>query len=50
MAGSIDLFQSMGTLTPENVKLKWNLIWDIIELDQKDVNVTLNGNEINLPK
>ena len=50
MAGSIYLFKIMGTLTPENVKLKWNLIWDIIELDWKEVNVTLNGNKINLPK
>ena len=50
MAGSIHLFKIMGTLTPENVKLKWNLIWNMIELDWKEVNMTLNGNKINLPK
>ena len=40
----------MGTLTPENVILKRNIIWDVIELDWKEVNMTLNGNRINLPK
>ena len=44
------LFKIMGMLTPENVKLKWNLIGDVIELDWKEVNMTLNGNNINLPK
>ena len=29
MAGSIHLFKITGTLFPENVKLKGNLIWDI---------------------
>ena len=47
---SIHLFNIMGTLTPENVKLKQNIIWDILELDWKEVNVILNGNNINLPK
>ena len=50
MAGSIHLFKITGMLTPENVKVKWNLIWDVIELDRKEVNMTLNGNNINLPK
>ena len=49
MAGSIHLFKITGTLTPENVKLKQNILWDIRELDWKEVNVTLNGNKINLP-
>ena len=35
MAGSIHLFKITGTLTPENVKLKINIFWDIIELDWK---------------
>ena len=34
------------TLTPEDVKLKWNLIWDIIEIDWKGVGVTLNGKKL----
>ena len=50
MAGSIHLFKITGKLTPENVKLKRNKIWDIMEIDWKKVNVTLNGNKINLPK
>ena len=50
MARSMHLFTIMGMLTPENVKLKRNIFWDIIELDWKEVNVTLNGNKINLPK
>ena len=50
MAGSIHLFKIMGMLTPENVKLKKNLIWDAIELDWKEVNMILNGNNINIPK
>ena len=48
-AGSIHLFKITGKLTPEHIKLKRNILWDIIELDWKDVNMTLNGNEINLP-
>ena len=50
MAGSIHLLKITGMLTPENVKLKRNIFWDVIELDWKEVNVTLNGNKINLPK
>ena len=33
----------------EDVKFKRNCIWDIIEIDWKNVNMTLNGNNINLP-
>ena len=50
MTGSIHLFKITGTLTYENVKLKRNTIWDIIEIDWKEVQVTLNGNKINFPK
>ena len=49
MAGSIHLFKITGTLTPENVKLEKNT-FDTIELDWKEVNMTLNGNKTNLPK
>ena len=48
--GSIHLFKVAGTLLPEKVKAKWNYIGDIIEIDWKKVNVTFNGNKINLPK
>ena len=47
MVGSIYLFKITGTLVPENVKLKQNFIWDIIEIDWKEVNVTLNKNKVN---
>ena len=50
MAGSIHLFKITGALTSEDVKLTRNRIWDIMEIDWKEVNVTLNGNKINLPK
>ena len=49
MAGGIHLFKFTGMLTPENVKLKRNILLDVKELDWKEVNVTLNGNKINLP-
>ena len=44
MAGSIHLFKITGTLTQENVKLKRNILCNITELDQKEVNMTLNEN------
>ena len=31
------------------MKLKTNILWDIIELDWKEVNMTLNRNKINFP-
>ena len=48
-AGNIHLFKITGKLPPENVKLKRNILRDVIELDWMDVNMTLNGNKINLP-
>ena len=47
--GNIYLFKMIGTLTPEHFKLKGNILWDVTELDWKEVNMTLNGNKINLP-
>ena len=46
---SIHLFKIIDTLKPENIKLNQNYIWDILEIDWKEVNVTFNVNEINLP-
>ena len=46
--GSMHLFKITGTLTPENVKLKTNILLEIIKLDWKEVSMTLNGNKINL--
>ena len=44
---SIHLFRIRGRLTSENVRFKKNWIWDILEIDWKDISSTLNGNEIN---
>ena len=43
--GSIHLFRQ---LLPEHVKLNKHILWDIIEIDWKEVNMTLNGNKIKL--
>ena len=50
VAGSIQLFRIKGRLNPENVKLKKNWIWDVLEIDWSDVSITLNDNKINLPR
>ena len=48
-AGSIHLFKILGMLNSENIKWNKNYIWDILEIDWKEVNVTFNDNKINLP-
>ena len=32
------------------MKLKKNWIWDVLEIDWSDISITLNDNEINLPR
>ena len=32
------------------MKLKKNWIWDVLEIDWSNVSITLNDNEINLPR
>ena len=49
-AGSIHLFKIEGMLNSENIKLNQNYIWDTLEIDWKEVNVTFNGNKVNLPR
>ena len=49
VAGSIHLFKLVGKITPGSAILKRNWIWDILEIDWKEVSMTLNGNNINLP-
>ena len=49
VARSIHLFRIWGWLNPENVRLKKNWIWDVLEIDWSDVSKTLNDNEIDLP-
>ena len=48
--GSIYLFKIRGTLKPEDIKLNKNYIWDTMEIDWKEVTVTVNDNKINLPR
>ena len=50
VAGSIHLFRIKGRLNPENVKLKKNWTWDVLEIDWSDISITLNDNKINLPR
>ena len=46
---SIHLFRIRGRLSPENVKLKKNWIWDVLEIDWSNISITLNDNKIDLP-
>ena len=47
--GSIHLFKLRGSLTIEHVRFKRNWIWDILEIDWRDIGMIINGNAINLP-
>ena len=40
-AGNKHLFKIIGTLKAENVKLIKNYLWDTLEIDWKEVTVTL---------
>ena len=48
-AGSIHLFKSIGHLTPAQITLKRRLLWDVVQIDWKEVLMTLNGNMVHLP-
>ena len=48
VARSIHLFRIRGRLNPENVKLKKNWIWDVLEIDWSNASITLNDSEIDL--
>ena len=39
----------MGSLQKEDIILHRNKVWDILEIDWKNVTVMVNGNVINLP-
>ena len=49
-AGSIHLFKISGMLKAGNIKLNKNYLWDTLEIEWKEVTVTLNGNKIDLPR
>ena len=49
LAGSVQLFKLHGILTKENLVLKQNWIWDVLEIDWTDVYLLQEPKEINLP-
>ena len=49
VAGNLHLFKLHGMLIKENLTLKKNWIWDVLEIDWTDVYVLQNNKEINLP-
>ena len=49
-AGSIHLFKIVGTLKAKNIKLIKNYLWDLLEIDWKEVTVTFNSDKIDLPR
>ena len=49
VARSIHLFKLLGKLTPGSITLKRNWIWDVLDIDWKEVSVAMNRNKINLP-
>ena len=49
MTGSVHLFKLHGMLIKENLTLKKNWIWDVLEIDWTDMYVIQNDKEINLP-
>ena len=49
VARSIHLFRIRGRLNPEDVKIKKNWIWDVLEIDWSDISIMLNDNKIHVP-
>ena len=48
-ARNMHLFKLMGELSPNNVILKKNWIWDVLEVKWGNIHITLNDKEIHLP-
>ena len=49
LASNVHLFKLTGALPLDNVTLKKNWIWGVLEVNWNDVHITLNDKEINLP-
>ena len=49
ISGSINLFKMMASLQREDVSLHRNKVCDILEINWRNITVTVNGNVINLP-
>ena len=49
LAGNIHLFKLTGELSLENITLKKNWIWDVLEIKWEDICIVLNDKEMHLP-
>ena len=49
-SGSLHLFRIIGTLTSEDVRLNKNYLWDTLEINWDKIKLSLNSNEIELPR
>ena len=49
LAGNVHLFKLTGTLLLENVTLKKNWIWNVLQVNWNKLHITLNDREMNLP-
>ena len=49
-SGSPHLFKITGTLTPEDIKLNKNYLWDTLEINWDKIKLSFNSNEIELPQ
>ena len=47
-SGSLHLIKITGTLTPEDIKLNKNYLWDTLEIDWDKIKLSFNSNEIKL--
>ena len=48
-SGSIHLFKLTGGIQREDMTLHRNKVWDILDINWRNITVTVNGNVINLP-
>ena len=48
-SGSTHLFQLTGSLQKDDVNLHRNKVWDILDVDWRNITIMVNGNVINLP-
>ena len=49
LAGNTHLFKLTGNLSLENIILKKNLIWDVLEIKWEDICIVLNDKAVHLP-
>ena len=49
LAGNTHLFRLTGELSLENITLKKNWIWDVLEIKWENIRINLNDKEVHLP-